>query len=193
MVKFLPLFPFVAALALLACGKRDPVAEDAAAPPDNVVGDASAEGLDAPANSAAAEAVQRQALPPMNAGMAWVAADDGRSASYGPPNSEGALTVGCDAGGIVVTRHHPASLGGKATLSLTGAGQATSLPMVAVPTTIGPGEAQWQGRAIGDIARAVERPFTRDGQVEITLGGAPSLVVPANGVIRGVFDTCLRG
>lgn len=191
MSRLLALFPFVAALSLLAC-REGPVSEDATVPPDNIVGDASASGLAAPANSSAAEAVTRAALPQMSPGLAWVVADDGRAIRFGPPASEAMLTIACAPGGVLVTRHHPAPANGTATLSFTGGGQATSLPVAAAPTEVGPGEAEWQGRAGGDAARAIERPFARAGQVEITLGGVPSLVVPASPEVRRVFATCLR-
>ena len=197
MSRLLPLVPFAAALALLGCQRDGPVSDDATAPPDNLVGDASATGLAAPGNSGAAEAVDRAALPPMSAGMAWFPSDDGRAVSYGPPNSEAMLTIACFArggpSGLIVTRHHPASAGGKATLSLTGGGHVASLPMGTVPTTLGPGEAIWQGSASGDIARAIARPFSRAGQVELSLGGIPSLVVPASPQVRRVIADCLGG
>lgn len=191
MSRLLPLLPFAAALSLLACQNDGPVSADATAPPDDVVGDASARGLAAPANSAAAEAVTRAALPQMSAGLAWAVSADGRSVRFGPPAAGAMLTIACAPGGVLVTRHHPAPANRTATLSFTGGGQATSLPVAAVPTRLGPGEAEWQGRAGGDIARAIERPFSRTGQVEITLGGAPSLVVPTGPEVRGLFDDCL--
>jgi len=54
MCKVARLTPITLALLLLACGKADPVADDAVGPPDELVGDASATGLAAPANAAAA-------------------------------------------------------------------------------------------------------------------------------------------
>ncbi len=193
MSRLLPLFPFVAALSLLACQRDGPVSDDAAAPPDNVVGDASASGIAAPANSAAAEAGDRAAMPQMSADMAWVVADDGRAVRYGPRAGAVMLTIGCVPGGVLVTRHHPAPAGSSATLSFTGAGHAASLPVTAAVTKTGPEGAEWQGRAIGDMARGIERPFVRDGQVEISLGGAPSLVVPAGPDVRRTFAACLGG
>lgn len=194
MSRLLPLFPLAAALALLACQRDGPVSDDVTAPPDNLVGDASARGLAAPGNSAAAEAVDRAAMPPMSAGMAWFLSDDGRAASFGPPNSESMLTIACRADGgpgLTITRHHPASPGGKSTLSVTGGGHVASLPMATVPTTLGPGEAIWQGSASGDIARAIARPFSRPGQVELSLGGVPSVVVPATPQVSRLIADCL--
>lgn len=193
MSKLLPLLPFAAALSLLACQNEGPVAENVTPPPDVMVGDRSATGLAAPGNSAAAEAVDRAALPPMSLGMAWSVAPDGRSASFGPPESESILTFSCAGrGSLLVTRHHPASPGSKATLSFTGSGHVASLPVAAVPTSGGPGQAEWQGRADGDIGRAIQRSFSRTGQVQITIGGTPSLVVPADPKARAVFANCLQ-
>ena len=69
MCKVAMLTPLSFALLLLACGKTDPVADNAVAPPDGLVGDASATGLAAPANAAAAEAAQQAALPPASGGL----------------------------------------------------------------------------------------------------------------------------
>lgn len=195
MNKLLPMFPFVAALALIACQRDDgPVAKGASEVPVDLAGDSAASGLATPQNSAAAEATARAALPSMNAGMTWAIAADGRSARFGPPGSAAQLTFACagqgDARRLVVTRHHPGSSGGTATLSLTGAGHASSLPMKAL-TTPDAGQAEWQGSAVGDMARALERPFAKNGQVEVSLSGAPSLVVPAGPEVRSVFADCL--
>lgn len=192
MIKFLPLLAF-AALPLAACQNDGPVAEDAAAPPDNLVGDASARGIAAPANSAAAESLDRAALPPMSAGMAWTVSPGRRAAHFGPTVAEPQLTLSCAPGGIMVTRHHPANIGDKGTLSLTGGGHVGSLPLGAVPIARGPGEAEWQGRASGDMARGIARPFSRPGPVELSLGGAPSLVVPADPRVSALLDLCLGG
>ncbi len=193
MSRLLSVIPFAAALSLLACQDGGPVAEGAAAPPDGLVGDASATGLAAPANAAAAEAGDRSALPPSSAGMAWSAAGDRRSVRFGPPQSAAQLSIACASRGLIVTRHHPAPVNGSATLSFTGGGTASSLPVKAVSGGFGPGEAAWQGRAEGDMARAILRPFARSGVVEITLGGAPSLVTPADPAMHRLLVGCLAG
>ena len=46
--------PFLIAITLTACAKTDPVDDNAVAPGDHLVGDASATVLAAPANAAAA-------------------------------------------------------------------------------------------------------------------------------------------
>ena len=193
MSRLLPLFPFAAALTLLACQNDGPVSPDATSPPDELIGDASATGLAAPGNSGRAEAADRAAMPPMAAGMAWAISSDGRTARFGPLHAEPSLTLACETDGsprLIVTRHHPASRDATATLSFTGGGHAGSLPVAAVPTTIGPGEAEWRGSASGDMARGIARPFSRPGQVEISLGGAPSLVVPA-APVRNLLAGCI--
>lgn len=185
------------AVSLAACGRSGPVADNAASPPDNLVGDESANGLAEPANAAAAEAAQRGALPATTNGLAWFASADGLSASYGAKPTEAQLTIACVPGGaapqIVITRHDPAPDAGKATLSFTGAGHVASIPVVAIATPGGPGHAEWQGRAAGDNAYAMERPFHVKGPVEVTLGGAPNLVVPASAEVRAVFAGCIGG
>src|SRR5687767_1093192 len=128
----MPLFPFAAALLLLACQDDGPVADDAVQPPEAILGDRGASGLAAPANAAAAEAADRAALPPVTAGMGWTVA--GERAAFGPPGAEPILTFACNDGGLAITRHHPASAGATGTLSFTGSGHVASLPMGTVPT-----------------------------------------------------------
>lgn len=193
MKTLLPLFPFVAAVSLLACqGDDGPVAEGATVPPDAVVGDMSANGLAAPANAASAEAVDRAALPAANAGMTWTA-QAGRVA-FGPagarPQIAFACVVGPDGETLRVTRLHPANAGLTGTLSFTGGGHATSLPMRAVAKPGGPGESEWQGDARGDMARAVGRPFQGKGVVNVTLGGAPALALPTSPLLDRLIARC---
>jgi len=190
MKSILPLFPFVAALGLIACqGNDGPVAKDAAAPPDEVVGDISATGLAAPANAAAAEAVDQAAMPLATNGMAWSTSPAG-AANFGPRGARPLLTFACAGDALSVTRQHPATAGKTGTLSLTGGGTASSMPMRAVAKPGGPGESEWRGEARGDMARAVARPFAKAGQVEVTLGGAPALSVPTSPIADAVFEAC---
>ena len=195
MKSLLPLLPFVAALGLLACqGDDGPVANEAAVPPsDSVVGDHGASGLAAPANAAAAEANSRAALPIANDGIEWSSAAPDR-ADFGPVGAAPMLSFACmGAGGaryLLVTRLHPAHPGKTATLSFTGGGHASSVPMHAVAKPGGPGESEWQGEARGDMKRAVTRAFAGDGVVNVTLGGAPALVVPATPLAHAFFARC---
>jgi hypothetical protein len=196
MKSLLPMIPFVAALGLLACqGDDGPVAEGATtAVPDNVVGDRSASGVAAPENAAAAEAVDRAALPLGDTGMAWTAADGGNAASFGPSGAGALLIFACRGTGsarhLLVTRLSPSHPGRTATLSFTGGGQASSLPMRAVAKPGGPGESEWQGEARGDMARAVAKAFAGGGLVNVTLGGAPALAVPTSPLASTVFKRC---
>ena len=196
MKAFFPLLPFVAALGLLACQSDEgPVADDAAAPPENVVGDAAADGLAAPANAAAAEAVDRAAIPIVPDGSDWNVDPAGRSLSFGPAGATpmlGFTCAGADSGRhLVVTRFHPALPGTTATMSFTGGGHASSLPMHALARPGGPGESEWRGEARGDIARAVARTFAAKGLINVTLGGTPSLAVPSAPVAVDFFSRCL--
>ena len=190
MKSLLPLIPFVAALGLLACqGNDGPVAEGATAPGDEVVGDASAKGLAAPVNAAAAEAADQSAAPLVENGMRWTSSAAG-SANFGPGGARPLLTFACDGAGLRVTRLHPATPDMTGTLSFTGGGTASSLPMRAVAKPGGPGESEWQGEARGDMARAVARAFAKGGQIEVTLGGAPALAVPTSPLVDAVFRRC---
>lgn len=191
MIKLLPILPIAAALSLIACQNDGPVAEGAETPPEEMLGDRASAGIAAPANAGEAEALDRASLPPATDGMEW-AVGAGR-ADFGPPGSDSILTFACAPGGLTVTRHHPASPGSKATLSLTGSGHVASVPVETIATSGGPGRAEWQGKPRGDMARAVARSFSRTGQVEISLGGTPSLVVPADPRVRQLFADCLSG
>ena len=131
MKSLLPLFPFVAALSLLACqGDDGPVAEGATVPPNAVV-----DGSIAPGNAAAAESADLAAEPGATDGMRWTASAGG-AAHYGPAGSRPVLVFACEGEGsarrLVVTRSHPATAGNTGTLSFTGGGTASSLPMRAV-------------------------------------------------------------
>lgn len=195
MKSLLPLVPFIAALSLLACQRDDgPVAEGVADIPEEAVGDRSASGVAAPQNAAAAEAIDRAALPVGGDEMAWTSAEAGTLASYGPAGARPMLIFACRGEGnarhLLVTRVHPAQGGKSATLSLTGGGHATSLPMRAVAKPGGPGESEWQGEARGDMARAVARPFSGSGLVNVTLGGAPALAVPSSPLASAVLQRC---
>jgi hypothetical protein len=195
MKSLIPMFPFVAALGLLACqGNDGPVAKDAVVPPDSVVGDAPASGVAAPANAAAAEAVDRAAVPLANDGTTWTAAPDRSQVNFGPAGASPMLRFACVTRGgsrhLVVTRFHPAHPGATATLSLTGGGHASSMPMQAVARAGEPGESEWQGEARGDMARAVVRAFSGAGLVNVTLGGAPALAIPTAPLVTDFLKRC---
>ena len=187
MKSFLPLIPFVAALGLLACqGDDGPVAEGAAAIPDSALGE--------PRSAAAAEAEDRAAVPVADNGMGWRSASGGAVATFGPSSTRALLTFACEGRGearhLVVTRLSPAHQGATATLSFTGGGHASSLPMRGVAKPGGPGESEWRGEARGDMARAVARPFSGGGLVNVTLGGAPALAVPTSPVATQLLERC---
>ena len=180
MKSLLPLIPFIAALGLLACqGSDGPVAEGAAAVPDSAFG--------APRNAAAA-------VPAGESGMGWSSARNGTVASFGPIHAAPVLIFACQFEGgqrrLEVTRLSPAHDGATATLSFTGSGHASSLPMRGVAKPGGPGESEWRGEARGDMARAVARAFSGDGQANVTLGGAPPLAVPTSALASKLLRRC---
>ena len=197
MLKYLPLTPFVAAFVLLSCAKADPVADNAIAPSDELLGDASAAGLAAPANSGAAEAVQQAAVPASTDGMKWTVDAAGGGVSFGPPGSP-AFSIRCDKqregpSQLVFIRYRGPGAGGKGTLSFTGNGQAASAPVAAISNPQGIG-GEW--RAVldaGDIASDIAEAFNGTGPVNVSISGGPSLVVPADALPRRVFADCLGG
>jgi hypothetical protein len=197
MWRFAALFPFLGFLALLACAKQDPVDDNAVAPPEGLVGDASATGLAAPANAAAAESVQLAALPTATGGLSWAYQAPDRTALFGPPGTP-AFSIQCSKqregdNQLVFVRYLPPTGGGNATLSFTGNGQAASVPIAAVTNPDGKG-GQWRASvSAGDNARAVARTFAGPGSVNVSLTGLAPLVVPATAEPRQVFADCLAG
>lgn len=193
MIKVLPVLPFAAFLALLACDRSDPVAEEAVAPPDNMVGDASADGLAAPAN--AAERAEQMALPPATDGMIWSYSSAERKAVYGAAAANAALSIQCrDAADgkkeIVFVRGSRAPDGGSGTLSFTGNGTAASVPVRGV--TPKAGQTAWQAVVpAGDMARAVARTFGSNGAVQVGITNGPALTVRGSSEPRTVFASCL--
>ena len=195
MWRFVALFPFLGFLALLACAKRDPVDDKAVAPPTELVGDASATGLAAPANAAAAEAAQLAALPTATGGLKWAYQAADRAALFGPPGTP-AFSIQCSKQHegdtrLVFVRYLPPTGGGNATLSFTGNGKAASIPIAEVINPDGRG-GQWRASiSVGDNARGVARTFSGPGTVNVSLTGLAPLVVPATGEPRRVFAECL--
>ena len=182
-----------ACLLVAACGKTDPVAKNAAAPPDNMVGDAPSAGLAVPANAAAAEAVKEAAAPASTDGMTWRTEGAGRSATFGPPDSSSGLASAqlqfeCTAQGLSVSRADSPSEG-QTTLSFTGNGHVASLPMTATPrTTQG---SVWRGLAKGDTLRAIGRTFAGPGPVQASVGGGGDLRLLPDAAPRAAIAACL--
>jgi hypothetical protein len=197
MLRLLMLTQCVAALALLACTRTDPVDDDAVAPADRLVGDASATGLATPANAAAAAAAEQAALPPATGGLKWSYRAADRIALFGPPGTP-AFSIQCQ-----VQREGPKALlfvrtiapaaGGKGTLSFTGNGQAASVPISAIVNPTGVG-GDWRAVVAPDeTARDVAETFSGPGAVTVSIGGYPPLVVPSTAEPRRVFAECLAG
>lgn len=195
MLKYLPLSPFVAAIILIGCAKTDPVADNAVAPPDELLGDTSASGLAAPANAAAAEAVQQAALPAATGGLAWTIDEANQSAIFGPEGTP-AFSIQCQKqregpNRLVFIRYMTPNASSSATLSFTGNGQAASVPISAVRNPNGLG-GEW--RAVidaGDTARSVAGTFNGPGTVDVSISGIPSLVVQASAEPRRILSACL--
>lgn len=176
-----------AALFVAAC-TPDPV-DPAVAPDENLAGDASAEGLAAPANAAAAEATQRAAVPLADDGLKWIWSADANSAIFGPNKAAPLFSIECRAGVLHVTRHAPIE-NAKGTLSFTGNGHAASLPVAALRSQLGPGSLSTTALKSGDMTNAVARVFDGNGPVQVSLGGAPSIVTPPSDVPGRAFAAC---
>lgn len=197
MLKYLPLSLLLGAFVLHACAKADPVADNAVAPTDELLGDASATGLAAPANSAAAEAAQAAAMPTATGGLGWAMDAANRIALFGPAGTP-AFSIQCQKqregpSQLIFIRYMTPNANSSATLSFTGNGQAASVPISAVRNPNGLG-GQW--RAVvdpGDMARDVAETFNGPGTVDVSISGIPSLVVPAGAEPRRIFGECLAG
>lgn len=195
MLRVFGLVPFAVAIALLSCEKADPVDDAAANPPDNVVGDASAVGLGAPANAATAEAVQQAALPDATGGLGWIYRAADRAALFGPPGNP-AFSIQCQkqregSSQLIFIRYLPPTTRSQATLSFTGNGKAASVPIAAVSNPGGAGSHWHSAIAPGDGARDIAEAFAGPGTVEVSISGTPPLVVPAAPEARRVISDCL--
>jgi len=196
MWRLTALFPFIGFMALLACAKQDPVDDNAVAPSNELAGDASATGLAAPVNAAAAETLQQAALPVATGGLGWRYQPADRSAVFGPAGTP-AFSIQCSRQRegdrqLLFVRYLQPTGGGDATLSFTGNGKAASVPIAAVTNPSGIG-GQWRASAsISDSIRDVAEAFAGPGTVHVSISGLAPLVVPATAEPRRVFAECLR-
>lgn len=194
MVKTVPIVPFALGLLLVACGGPDPVAENAAAPSDKLLGDAAATGLAAPANAAAAERAKQSNAPSSSSEMMWSYRGTDRTALFGAAGADPILSFQCRSiadGGheLFVVRGAQAPDGASGTLSFTGNGTASSLPMRGVAVTHGKG--RWQAAvASGDMVRAIARTFAGPAPVQVGMSGAAALSVTISPEARKVLEEC---
>ena len=197
MLRVAVLTPSLAAFALVACAKHDPVDDNAVAPAGELVGDVSASGLAAPANAATAEAADQAALPPATSGLKWSYRVADRAALFGPPGTP-AFSIQCQvrregARELLFVRSIPPVTGGQGTLSFTGNGQVASVPVAAVANPTGL-SGDWRAVVAPDeTARDVAEIFAGPGTVEVSITGYPPLVVPSTPEPRRVLAECLRG
>lgn len=169
------LIPLVMMFALAGCGS-DSVVSNAAAPPDNVVGDVGGKGLSDPANAGAREQALKAAAPAPTDGMGWHWNPAANSASFGPSPAISAFAIACTGGRIVANRFDGAPHGAQATMSFTGNGKAASLPAKTVGDTTGL-ESRWEASVVpSDTTQAVARVFIGQAPVEISLPGTTTLV-----------------
>ena len=176
--------------ALGACDAGSPVANNAVAPPDNVVGDAPASGLAAPANSGAAEAVAKASMPLPTDGMHWHWNEAAGSADYG--GGPGAITfsIACRGGKLLFHRADAAPKGGKGTISFTGNARAASVPAIAIGDTAAMTSSWLASEVPSDMTNAVARVFAGPGPVEIALTGTMRLVTKPSPIPLKPFDRC---
>jgi hypothetical protein len=179
---------FIAALFVASCSP-DPV--DSSVSRDNQAIDASAESPAGPGNAASAEAHKRASSPLGGDGMTWTWRADTHSALFGPNASEPQLSIECQGGELHITRH-AAVENAAGTLSFTGNGHAASLSVVALPSQLGPGSLSTTTLKAGDMTNAIARVFEGKGPVQVSLGGAPSVVTPPSDIPLRAFAACRR-
>jgi hypothetical protein len=126
-----------------------------------------------------------------NAPMIWTWSATTQSASFGPDASRPELSIECRSGVLHITRHAPVE-NAKGTLSFTGSRSAASVPVVAARSQLGPGSLSTTALKPGDMTNAVARVFAAKGPVQVTLGGAPSLVTLPSDVPGRAFAACRR-
>lgn len=169
------LIPLVMLFVLAGCGS-DSVVSNAAAPPDNVVGDVGGKGLAHPANAGAREQALKASVPAATDGMAWHWDAAATEASFGPSPTSSVFAIACTGGRIVARRFDGAPQGAQATMSFTGNGKAASLPAIAVGDTARL-DSGWQASQLpSDTTQAVARVFDGPAPVEISLPGTTTLV-----------------
>jgi hypothetical protein len=161
---------FAAAALLVACSS-DPV--DPAVSRDDKQAGADATNSAAPAES----------------GLVWTWRADTNNALFGPDPSRPQLSIECRGGVLYITRHAPVE-NAKGTLSFTGNRSAASLPVVAAQSQLGPGSLSTTALKSDDMTNGVARVFAGKGPVNVTLGGAPSLVTPPSDVPGRAFAAC---
>ncbi|MDO1558023.1 hypothetical protein Q0812_01100 [Brevundimonas sp. 2R-24] len=124
--------------------------------------------------------------------MAWVLNDTSQLAVYGPPQSEGVLSVGCEGSGgaarLVLRRYTAAAADAQGQIRLSSGGRSATLPASAEATQLGP-DYIWRGETAPDSEAAAllaqtETPIT----VEAPQG--PSLTVPAAEALRRAVTAC---
>jgi hypothetical protein len=125
------------------------------------------------------------------AGMTWTWRAETNSALFGPDASPPQLSIECRGGVLHITRHAPIE-NAEGTLSFTGSRSAASLPVVAARSQLGPGSLSTTALRPGDMTNAVARVFAGKGPVNVTLGGAPSLLLPPSDVPGRAFAACRR-
>lgn len=177
-----PSFTLAAAALFLAACSPEPVDPQVEADEERASVDAPA-----PARVPATQASQR--ATPLPDGLAWTWRAETNSALFGSTPAAPQLSITCRAGTIHITRHAPIE-NAEGTLSFTGNRSAASVPVVAERSQLGPGSLSTVALRPGDMTNGVARVLAGKGPVNVTLGGAPSLVTPPSDVPARAFAAC---
>lgn len=127
-------------------------------------------------------------------GNRWFYKADSRTALFGPPQSEGALSIGCgpsgtNNGAITVIRYTAAQAEGEQVLDFTSESASASVQVSAEAMELGP-DYVWQG-TVSPPASDLRRVFTEsESTISVRLESGDVLEVrPSEAVVRAI-DAC---
>ena len=127
-------------------------------------------------------------------GNRWFYKADSRTALFGPPQSEGVLSIGCGpstgpSSAITVIHYSAAQEGEEEELVFAGENGSASLRVAAEATQLGP-DYIWQGD-ISPPARDLRRVFAEsDSPVTVRLESGDTMDVPASEAVVRAIDAC---
>ena len=180
----------LASFLLAGCHSSEPVATNAAAPPANLVGNASSTRIGAAVGSGEQSRNDEQLVPSPGMEWSWDAAHT--TALFGPSPTATAFSIECDADRdqLIFHRLSAAPAGGEGTLSFTGNDHVASL-RAATSGDEAKLASSWQASTPpSDLTEAVAKVFAGPAPVEIALSGTTTLVAGPSPIAQRPFAAC---